>query len=59
MSDTVLTERRGPITIEQEGLDEDEAMRREFARGQASVRADTVAGATRFASGAGRHGSFG
>jgi enoyl-CoA hydratase/carnithine racemase len=45
--------------LEQEGLDEGEAMRRELAHGQASLRAETVAGATRFASGAGRHGSFG
>ena len=44
--------------LEQEGLDEEEAMRRELAHGQASLRDGTVAGATRFASGAGRHGSF-
>ena len=35
--------------LEQEGLDEDEALRREFAHGQISLQADTVAGATRFA----------
>lgn len=43
--------------LEQEGLDEDEALRREFAHGQISLQADTVAGATRFTEGAGRHGS--
>lgn len=45
--------------LEQEGLDEDEALRREFAHGLVSLRADTLAGATRFADGAGRHGAFG
>ncbi|PVY96019.1 crotonase/enoyl-CoA hydratase family protein [Actinomycetospora cinnamomea] len=44
--------------LEQEPLDEDEALRREFAHGRISLQADTVAGATRFASGAGRHGTF-
>lgn len=44
--------------LEQEGLDETAAMRNEFRRGMTSLSADTVAGATRFAGGAGRHGSF-
>lgn len=44
--------------LDQEGLDEDAALRREFEHGQVSLRADTVDGARRFASGAGRHGSF-
>ena len=44
--------------LDQEGRDEADAMRREFEHGQVSLRADTVVGATRFAAGAGRHGSF-
>ncbi|MBA4024104.1 MAG: enoyl-CoA hydratase [Gordonia sp.] len=44
--------------LEQEGLDETAAMRNEFRRGMTSLSADTVAGATRFTGGAGRHGSF-
>ena len=43
--------------LEQEGLDEDAALAREFAHGQVSLMADTLEGATRFASGAGRHGT--
>ncbi|WP_210491221.1 crotonase/enoyl-CoA hydratase family protein [Patulibacter sp. SYSU D01012] len=43
--------------LEGEGLDEDAALRREFARGVEVL--DTAAeGATRFASGRGRHGDF-
>lgn len=44
--------------LEQEGLDETGAMDNEFRRGMTSLSADTVAGATRFAGGAGRHGTF-
>ncbi|ORM29131.1 crotonase/enoyl-CoA hydratase family protein [Williamsia sp. 1135] len=44
--------------LEQEGLDETAAMDNEFRRGMTSLSADTVAGASRFAGGAGRHGSF-
>lgn len=40
------------------GEDEATAMRREFAIGLESLAADGVDGAARFASGAGRHGSF-
>jgi enoyl-CoA hydratase len=45
--------------LEQGPLDEADALGNEFAHGQVSLSADTVAGATRFAHGAGRHGSFG
>lgn len=45
--------------LEQEGLDEDAALRSEFERGLVSLQADALSGAARFASGAGRHGSFG
>jgi enoyl-CoA hydratase len=44
--------------LEQEGLTETDALENEFRHGMTSLSADTVAGATRFASGAGRHGSF-
>lgn len=44
--------------LEQGHLNEAQALRNEFTHGQISLAADTVAGATRFASGAGRHGSF-
>ncbi len=43
--------------IEQAGLDEPTAMRNEFRHGLQSLTADTVAGARRFAAGAGRHGA--
>jgi enoyl-CoA hydratase len=39
------------------GLPETEAMMQEFAKGLASLRAEGVAGAARFAAGAGRHGA--
>ena len=45
--------------LEQEGLSEQDALAAEYRHGVVSVTADTVAGATRFAGGAGRHGSFG
>jgi enoyl-CoA hydratase len=54
---TCLREDRASL-LDQETLDEDAALTREFAHGQVSLMADTVAGATRFASGAGRHGTF-
>jgi enoyl-CoA hydratase len=42
--------------LEQEGLDLDAAMANELRRGLASLDADALAGAARFAAGAGRHG---
>ncbi|MET7609510.1 crotonase/enoyl-CoA hydratase family protein [Streptomyces seoulensis] len=44
--------------LDQEGLSEEEAMRRELRHGQA-VLAKATEGAARFAGGAGRHGAFG
>ncbi|WP_269469790.1 crotonase/enoyl-CoA hydratase family protein [Streptomyces humicola] len=44
--------------LEQHGLTEAEAMAREFSHGQA-VLGEALAGAARFAEGAGRHGDFG
>ncbi|HJQ04395.1 MAG TPA: crotonase/enoyl-CoA hydratase family protein [Nocardioides sp.] len=43
---------------EQESLGLDEAIANEWKHGEVSLAADTVAGASRFAGGAGRHGSF-
>jgi enoyl-CoA hydratase len=43
--------------LEQWGLGEDEAMAGELAHGIRSLESDALAGATRFASGAGRHGA--
>ncbi|KXO94240.1 enoyl-CoA hydratase [Tsukamurella pulmonis] len=45
-------------TLEQEGLTETDAMANEHQHGRTSLLSDTLAGATRFADGAGRHGSF-
>jgi enoyl-CoA hydratase len=45
--------------LDQEGLNETAALGTEFARGQASLRAEARAGAARFTAGAGRHGSLG
>ncbi|MGH3319981.1 MAG: crotonase/enoyl-CoA hydratase family protein [Streptosporangiaceae bacterium] len=45
--------------LEQEGRPEDEAMAGELRHGEISLAADARSGAERFASGAGRHGSFG
>ncbi|OZM70451.1 enoyl-CoA hydratase [Amycolatopsis antarctica] len=45
--------------LEQDGLDEAEALANEFAHGRVSLTDEAVAGATRFADGAGRHGDFG
>lgn len=44
--------------LEQEGLGEQDALANEFQHGLSSIAADTLTGATRFAQGAGRHGSF-
>ena len=44
--------------LEQEGLSEQDALAAEYRHGVVSVTTDTVAGATRFADGAGRHGSY-
>lgn len=43
--------------LEQDGLDEDAAIRNEFAHGAISIAADALTGAQRFASGEGRHGA--
>ena len=72
---TVLVERRDAVTIvtlnrpeKRNAVDRDTAarladafrgLRREFEHGLVSLRADTVAGASRFAGGARRHGAFG
>jgi len=45
--------------LEQHGLSEEDALVGELAHGQVSLAADALAGAQRFAGGAGRHGSFG
>jgi enoyl-CoA hydratase len=42
----------------QHGLDLDDALALEWKHGLRSLSADTLAGATRFAGGAGRHGAF-
>ncbi len=42
--------------LDQWGLDEDAALAQEFVHGQTSLAADALAGAARFAAGAGRHG---
>ena len=45
--------------LEQWSLPEEQAMKNEFKRGLNVIEAgETVAGAKRFASGAGRHGKF-
>ncbi|ANH37933.1 Carnitinyl-CoA dehydratase [Nocardioides dokdonensis FR1436] len=43
--------------LEQEGLDEDAALANELRHGRASLAAGALAGAARFAAGAGRHGT--
>lgn len=43
--------------LEQEGLSEEAALAAEFRHGALSMAADALGGASRFASGAGRHGS--
>ncbi|QYN18321.1 crotonase/enoyl-CoA hydratase family protein [Amycolatopsis sp. DSM 110486] len=54
---TCLREDRASV-LEQHGATEESAMANEFSHGLVSLSSDTVAGATRFARGAGRHGSF-
>ncbi|MFB4313776.1 crotonase/enoyl-CoA hydratase family protein [Actinomadura sp. 21ATH] len=55
---TCLVRDRASV-LEQDGLDEPAALANEFRHGQVSLAVDALAGAARFASGAGRHGSFG
>ncbi len=43
--------------LEQDGLDEESALKNEFRHGAISINADALSGASRFASGAGRHGT--
>ncbi|QUD82086.1 crotonase/enoyl-CoA hydratase family protein [Gordonia polyisoprenivorans] len=45
--------------LEQEGMAEPDGIHNEYLHGLQSIQADTVTGATRFAHGAGRHGTFG
>jgi enoyl-CoA hydratase len=45
--------------LDQEGLAESAALASEFAHGRQALTSDAIPGATRFAEGAGRHGSFG
>lgn len=45
--------------LEQDGMDETAALANEFEHGMVSLATDSVDGAARFASGEGRHGSFG
>lgn len=54
---TCLRQDRASV-YEQEHLDLDTALRNEFEHGMVSLAADTAAGVSRFATGAGRHGSF-
>lgn len=49
-------DRRSAYT--QAGLSTEEALRQEFARGVKVLESESIAGATRFAQGAGRHGKF-
>lgn len=44
--------------LEQWGLDEDDAIAAEYRHGLRALEAESVAGAIRFAEGAGRHGAF-
>jgi enoyl-CoA hydratase len=45
--------------LDQEGRDEEAALAAEFGYGRAALATEGIAGAARFTSGAGRHGSFG
>ena len=54
---TCLREDRASA-LEQDGLDEADAIANEFRHGQVSLDSDTLAGARRFVDGAGRHGTF-
>lgn len=44
--------------LDGEGLDENAALRQEFAYGQAAITTEALPGAARFSSGEGRHGAF-
>jgi enoyl-CoA hydratase len=44
--------------LDQWGLTEDEALAAEYRHGLGALEAETIAGATRFVEGAGRHGTF-
>lgn len=44
--------------LEEHGLPESGALANEFGHGMTSMASDTLAGAARFAGGAGRHGDF-
>ena len=44
--------------LEQDGMSETEAAANEYHHGLVSIGSDAIAGAGRFADGAGRHGSF-
>ena len=44
--------------LDAEGLTEQDALRQEFAHGQAAVTTEALTGAARFAGGEGRHGAF-
>jgi enoyl-CoA hydratase len=44
--------------LEQWGLDEEAAIAAEYRHGLRALEAESLAGATRFAEGAGRHGAF-
>jgi enoyl-CoA hydratase len=52
---TCLREDRASL-LEQEGLEESEALANEFRHGLTSLAVDALPGAARFASGEGRHG---
>ncbi|UKD57199.1 crotonase/enoyl-CoA hydratase family protein [Amycolatopsis sp. FU40] len=54
---TCLREDRAAL-LESESLSEESALENEFRHGIQSLKSDTVAGAARFAAGAGRHGAF-
>ncbi|WP_275291943.1 crotonase/enoyl-CoA hydratase family protein [Amycolatopsis sp. La24] len=54
---TCLREDRAAL-LESESLSEESALENEFRHGIRSLKSDTLAGAARFAAGAGRHGSF-
>jgi enoyl-CoA hydratase len=44
--------------LDAEGLAEQDALRQEFAHGQAAVTTEALTGAARFVGGEGRHGAF-
>jgi enoyl-CoA hydratase len=45
--------------LEQQGMEEDDAIANEFRHGTATMQKTGLAGAQRFRDGAGRHGAFG